>query len=124
VAAVTDGFHLWRAGRVVMALAVVLLLCGGNSVQPGRTGAPPAQAVVFACLTLPHGIGGHHVLLVQPAARHGQRHRREPAPVAVLAAALAGAVAATTRGERVVRPRRLDGRVLALGQRAPPSWRL
>jgi hypothetical protein len=123
VVAVTDGSHLSRAGRVVMPLAVVLLLCSGNGARPGKTGAPPAQFAVLAPLTLQHGILGHHVLLVQPAARHGQRHRREPATVAALAAALIGAVAATTRRERVSRLRRLNGRILALGQRAPLSWR-
>lgn len=123
VVAVTDGFHLSRAGRVVMPLAVVLLLCTSNSAQPGVTGPPPAQPAVMASLTLQHGILGHHVLLVQPAAGHGQRHRRDLAPVAVLAVALAGAVAAITRPERVVRSRRLDDRLLALRPRAPPSWR-
>jgi hypothetical protein len=42
----------------------------------------------------------------------------------MLAALLAGVVAATTRREWLSCPRRLDGWVLAVGQRAPPSWRL
>jgi hypothetical protein len=119
-----DGSHLSRAGRFGLPLAVALaLLWGGNSAQQAMTGAPPAQPAVRATLELQPGILGHHVHVVQPAARHGQRDRRGPTPVAMLAATLAGAVVAITRRERVSGWRRLDSRLLALRPRAPPSCR-
>jgi hypothetical protein len=119
-----DGSPLSRAGRVVMPLAVVLaLLWSGSSAQPGVAGTPPAQPAVSATFTLQHGILGHHLHLVQPAARQGQRHRRDHTPVAMLAATLSDAVAATTRPERVSFSRRLAVGWLPLRPRAPPSWR-
>ena len=114
-----------RAERVVLPLTVLLALgWSGSSPQPQMTGAPPGQSAVRATPELPHGLFGGRVQVVGPAALHDQRNRRGSMPVALPAAALAGAVAATTRRERVSRPRRLNGRVLTLGQRAPPSWRL
>jgi hypothetical protein len=125
VVPVMDGSHTSLAGRVGLPLAVLLaLLWGGNSAQPGMTGAPPAQQpAVRATLKLQYDILGHHVHVVQPAARHGQGNRRGFTPVAMLAAALAGAVVATSRREQVSCSRRLDGRLLALRPRAPPSCR-
>jgi hypothetical protein len=84
------------------------------------TGAPPAQPAVQAIPQLQHGIHGGQVPLVRASARHGQRNRRGYALVAVLVAALAGTVVATTRRSRVARSRHLDSRLLALGPRAPP----
>jgi len=119
-----DGSHLSLAGRIGLPLAVLLaLLWSGSSAQPGMTGAPPAHPAVRAALQAQYGILGHHVHVVQPAGRHDRRNRRASTPVAMLAVALAGAVAATTRRERVSRSRRLDSRVLALRSRAPPSSR-
>jgi hypothetical protein len=125
VVPVMDGSHLSVAGRVGLALAVLLaLLWGGNRAQPRMTGAPLAQQpAVRATLELQYGILGHHVHVVQPAARHGHGNRRGFTPVAMRAAALAGAVVASSRRERVSRSRRLDGRLLALRPRAPPSCR-
>jgi hypothetical protein len=126
VVPVMDGSHLPLAGRVGLPLAVLLaLLWGGNSAQPGMTGASPEQQpAVRATLKLQFGILGHNVHVVQPAARHSQGNRRGFTPVAMLAAALAGAVVATSLRERVSRSRRLDGRLIALRPRAPPSCRL
>src|SRR5262245_48042994 len=119
-----DSSHPSLAGRVGLPLAVLLaLLWSGSSAQPGMTGAPPAHPAVRAALQAQYGILGHHVHAVQPAARHDRRNRRASAPAATLAAALAGAVVATTRRERVSRSRRLDSPLLALRPRAPPSWR-
>ena len=125
VVAVMDRSRLSRAGRVVLPLTVLLALgWSGSSPQPQMTGAPPGQSAVRAILELADGIFGGQVQVVGPASLHGQRHRRGGVPVVLLAAVLAGAVAATTRREWLSRPRRLDGWVLAVGQRAPPSWRL
>jgi hypothetical protein len=68
----------------------------------------------------PHGLLGGRVLPVKAAARPGSRHRRGEVPVGVLAAALAGAVAAATRRPRTARSRHLEPRRPALGSRAPP----
>ena len=119
--AVTDGSLLSPAGRVVVPLAIALVLLGsGTSAQPGRTGAPPGQLV--AVHLIPPPLGGRPPP-VRAAARHGQRNRTGVALVAMLAAALAGALAATTRPELVSRSRRLDRRLSAPRPRAPPSRR-
>jgi hypothetical protein len=126
VVPVMDGSHLSLVGRVGLPLAVLLaLLSGGNRAQPGMTGASPAQQhAVRATLKLQYGILGQHVQVVQPAARHSQGNRRGFTPVAMLAAALAGAVVATYLRKRVSGSGRLDGRLIALRPRAPPSCRL
>lgn len=121
VVPVMDGSDLSPAGRVGLLLAVVLaLLWSGNGAQPGVTGAPPARAAVRAALNLQDGVLGRHTQVVQPTARYGQRNRHGSMPAAVLAAALAGAVVATTQRERVSRSRRRDCGFLALRPRAPP----
>jgi hypothetical protein len=120
VVAVTDGSLLSLAGRVVMPLAIALVLLGsGTSARPGRTGAPPGQLAAVHLTPQQHGVLGGRLPLVRAAARHGQRNRPGVASVAMLAATLV----ATTRPDRVSRPRRLDGRLLAPRPRAPPSRR-
>jgi hypothetical protein len=122
--AVTDGPRLSLAGRVVLALAVLLALAWSGSAQPGTTGAPPALVALRATPELPHGTLGGPVHLVGPVARHGQRNRSGSASLAVLGAALAVTVVAASRRWRAARPRRLDRRLLALRPRAPPCCRL
>jgi hypothetical protein len=124
VVAVTDGSLLSPAGRVVVPLAIALVLLGsGTGAQPGRTGAPPGQLAAVHLTPPPHGVLGGRPPPVRAAARHGQRNRTGVALVAMLAAALAGALAATTRPELVSRSRRLDRRLPAPRPRAPPSRR-
>jgi hypothetical protein len=122
VVGVMDGARLSLAGRVEVALAVLLaLLLSGSSLRPGTADPPPAQPAVQATPQLPHGFLGGHAPLLRAAARHGQRSRHGDAPVAMPDAALAAAVVAATRGSLLARSRHLDGRRrLALGPRAPP----
>ena len=120
VVAVMDGPRPLLAGRVGLALAVLLALSWtGSSLQPGTTGVPPAQPAVQAT-PQPHGILDGQVPLIRTAARHGQRNRRGFALVAVLAAAVADSLVAATPRPRLARSCSLDRRPLAFGPRAPP----
>jgi hypothetical protein len=123
VVAVMDGPRRSFAGRVGLALAVLLALSwSGSSLPPGTTGAPAAQPAVQATPQPQpqHRILGGQAPLVRTAARHSQRNRRGDALVAVMAAALAGTVVAATRRPKVARARHLDRRLFHLGPRAPP----
>jgi hypothetical protein len=121
-----DGSQLWPAGRVGLRLAVLLvLLWGGSGAQRVMTDAPKAeQAAVRATRMLPSGISAHYAEMVRPAARHAQGNRHRSALAAMLAAALVGAVAASSRREPVFCSTCVEGRLLALRSRAPPSCRL
>jgi hypothetical protein len=69
-----NGVRLSLAGRVVLALAVLLALpCSAGSLPPGTTGAPPAQPAVRAALRPPHGILGGQVSLVPGIPRQDGR---------------------------------------------------
>jgi hypothetical protein len=120
--AVIDGFRLPPAGRVVLPLALLLaLLWGGDGGRPGTAGPAPPRPAVRAARALQPAVLGRHLHLVQPAARQAQHGRRGPAPVAVPAAALAGALVAVAWRQRAVLARRPDGRLPVLRPRAPPS---
>jgi hypothetical protein len=122
---VMDGFRLPLAGRVGLRLAVLLaLLWGGTSARLGMASASPVQPAVRAAAGLQSVILGHHAHVVQPAAGHPQRSGRGLAPVAVLAAMLAGTVVAATQRQAASPSTRLDSWLLPVRPRAPPSCQL